>query len=150
MLKAWSASRSAVLSRDEQIPGQFVYAVVYTAAVNYQTQFIGCFKGIEMDILNNVLFICIFLVYTPNASVLLVIYWCFYQMLNKELKWSAFWKGKIMLLFRDYTDVLYEHSEEGSLYISFRLTETMYFKNPGLSFMGYVMRLWTWKSSICD
>lgn len=45
------------------------------------------------------------------------------------------------LIWRDCTDVLYEHSEEESLHITFRLTETMYFKILGLSFMGYVMRL---------
>lgn len=45
------------------------------------------------------------------------------------------------LIQRDCTDVLYEHSKEGSLYIALRLTETMYFKILGLSFMGYVMRL---------
>lgn len=93
MLKVWSASRSAALSRDERVPGQFVYPVVCTAAVNCPTQFVGCFKGIEMDMLNSFfggggcslwLTYLYFLGLYSKCSILLVIYWCFCQMLIKE------------------------------------------------------------------
>lgn len=160
MLKAWSASRSVVLSRDEQVPGQFVYPVVCTAAVNYQTQFIGCFKGIEMDILNSFLggwwlfslahlsaFFELILQMLNSFGDLLVFVKCWTR---SCIKWPAFWKGRIMVSVREAAQMFFMSIQEGSQYIALRLTETMYFKILGLSFMGYVTRLWTWKSSICD
>lgn len=55
---------------------------------------------------------------------------------------TSIWEGQdYALVQRDCTDVLYEHSEEGRLYITSNLTETMYLKIFGLSFMGYIMRL---------
>lgn len=77
MMKAWSASRSAVLSRDEQVPCLCV-SCGCTAAVNYQAQFIGCFKHVEVDILNSFFWwwwlfplahLAVFLwVYPPNVQ----------------------------------------------------------------------------------
>lgn len=60
----------------------------------------------------------------------MLIYWRFCQLLNKELhEVISIWEGQdYVLTERGCTDVLYEHPEEGSLYTTFKLTETMYLK----------------------
>lgn len=90
--------------------------VVCTAPVNYQTQFIGCFKGIEMDILNSffgacgcslwLTYLCFLGLYSKcfnHFGDLLV----FLSSVEQGVKGPAFWKGKIMLLFRETAQMLF-------------------------------------------
>lgn len=162
MFQAWGASRSAVLSGVREFFAECVSSAS-AAVVSYQAQFIGCFKHTEVAVLNSFFFggwplflpvhlpTFFVLVYTSNVQLFRwFISVCDNYWTKCCINWPAFGKGKIMLLLREAAQMFFMSIQKrGDCTLLSNWRKPCIWKSL-VCFMGYMMRLWTWKSRICD